>query len=129
VVNQICVISAKFNWQVILKNKITKILNLWYLRNLRASKICTYTVHHQTCSDYIYSTTNNYTIPVVNIINNYVNIVTYKLHTYSNWANLILLACNKHKEVVFYKYTLLLFVRLHNSFQYSWLANLMEIQH
>jgi len=44
VVNQIRVISAKFDWQVILENKIAKILNLWHPRNLRASKICTYTV-------------------------------------------------------------------------------------
>jgi len=29
---------------VILENKIAKMLNLWHLQNLRASKICTYTV-------------------------------------------------------------------------------------
>jgi len=43
VVNQMHAISAKFDWQVILK-KIAKMLNLWHPRNLCASKICTYAV-------------------------------------------------------------------------------------
>jgi len=44
VVNQIRVISVKFDWQIILENNIMKILNWWNPQNLHASKICTYMV-------------------------------------------------------------------------------------